>query len=110
MKSFKFGLLPRILVAILLGVICGNVLSEPIVRLFVTANSIFSQFLGFMIPLIILGMVAPAIVNIGSTAGRILLLTVVLAYADTVLAGLLAYGTGSWLFPSLVSTLSSLMH
>jgi len=42
MKSFKFGLLPRILVAILLGVICGNVLSEPIVRLFVTANSIFS--------------------------------------------------------------------
>ncbi|MBF1572230.1 MAG: dicarboxylate/amino acid:cation symporter, partial [Prevotella sp.] len=58
----------------------------------------------FMIPLIILGMVAPAIANIGSTAGRILLVTVVLAYADTVLAGLLAYGTGSWLFPSLVST------
>ncbi len=104
MKSFKFGLLPRILVAILLGVISGNVFSEPIVRLFVTGNSIFSQFLGFMIPLIILGMVAPAIANIGSTAGRILLVTVVLAYADTVLAGLLAYGTGSWLFPSLVST------
>ena len=103
MKSFKFGLLPRILIAILLGVICGNVFGEPIVRLFVTANSIFSQFLGFMIPLIILGMVAPAIANIGSTAGRILLVTVVLAYADTVLAGLLAYGTGSWLFPSLVS-------
>ena len=103
MKSFKFGLLPRILIAILLGVVCGNVFGESLVRIFITVNSIFGQFLGFMIPLIILGMVAPAIANIGSTAGRILLVTVVLAYADTVLAGLLAYGTGSWLFPSLVS-------
>ena len=41
MKSFKFGLLPRILIAILLGVICGNVFGEPPVRIFITVNSIF---------------------------------------------------------------------
>ena len=66
MKRIRIGLLPRILIAILLGVLLGNVLTLPWVRLFITFNSIFSQFLGFMIPLIIVGLVAPAIADIGS--------------------------------------------
>lgn len=69
---------------------------------FITFNSIFSQFLGFMIPLIIVGLVAPAIADIGSKVGRLLLWAVGLAYVDTILAGLLGYGVGSWLFPQMV--------
>lgn len=99
----KIGLLPRIIVAIVLGIILGNVLGEPWVRGFVTFNGIFSQFLGFMIPLIIVGLVTPAIADIGRGVGRLLLLTVAIAYGDTVCAGLLAYGTGSWLFPDMVA-------
>ncbi|MBQ6767695.1 MAG: dicarboxylate/amino acid:cation symporter [Prevotella sp.] len=102
MKRIRIGLLPRILIAILLGVLLGNVLTLPWVRLFITFNSIFSQFLGFMIPLIIVGLVAPAIADIGSKVGRLLLWTVGLAYVDTILAGLLGYGVGSWLFPQMV--------
>lgn len=56
-----------------------------------------------MIPLIIIGLVTPAIGDIGRGAGKLLLITVVLAYGDTVLSGLLAYGTGSWLFPDMVA-------
>ena len=104
----KIGLLPRILIAIVLGVLIGNVLPEAWVRIFVTFNGLFSQFLGFLIPLIIIGLVAPAIADIGRAAGRLLLLTVVLAYADTIVAGLLAFATGTMLFPMLIDSDASM--
>lgn len=104
----KIGLLPRILIAIVLGVLLGNVLPEAWVRIFVTFNGLFSQFLSFLIPLIIIGLVAPAIADIGRAAGRMLLLTVVLAYADTIVAGLLAFATGTMLFPMLIDSDASM--
>ena len=100
----KLGLLPRIVIAIVMGVLLGNVLPEAWVRIFVTFNDLFSQFLGFLIPLIIIGLVTPAIADIGHSAGRLLLLTVGLAYADTIVAGLLAFATGTMLFPMLIDT------
>ena len=96
MKRIKnIGLLPRIIIAIILGVVAGNFLTAGFVRVFITFNYVFSQFLGFLIPLIIIGLVAPAISDIGRSAGKLLLWTVGVAYLDTILAGLLAYGTGS---------------
>lgn len=103
MRKVHIPLLGRIIIAIILGVICGNIFNEPLVKIFITFNSLFSQFLGFMIPLIIVGLVTPAIADIGKGAGRMLGITVGLAYLDTVVAGLLAYGVGSWLFPAMVA-------
>ena len=103
----KVGLLPRIIIAIVMGILIGNVLPEGWVRVFVTFNYVFSQFLGFLIPLIIIGLVTPAIADIGKAAGRLLLLTVGLAYADTIIAGLLAFATGTMLFPMLIDTEAS---
>lgn len=100
--KLHIGLLPLILTAIVLGIVLGNVLGEGGVRAFVTFNGIFSQLLGFLVPLIIVGLVTPAIAGIGRGAGRMLAVTVAIAYADTIAAGLLAYGTGSWLFPGMV--------
>ena len=98
----KIGLLGRILIAIALGVLLGNILTLPWVRIFITFNSIFGQFLGFIIPLIIVGLVTPAIADIGKGAGKLLLITVGIAYADTVIAAILSYTTGSTFFPSLI--------
>lgn len=103
LNNIHIGQLPRIIVAIILGVIFGNVFTMSWVRVFVTFNSIFGQFLGFMIPLIIIGLVTPAIAEIGRGAGRLLIVTVLLAYVDTVMSGLLSYGVGSWLFPDMVA-------
>ena len=103
MKKIRIGLLPRILVAILLGVLSGQVLSLQWVRIFATFNAVFGQFLGFMIPLIIVGLVAPAIADIGKSAGKLLVITLFIAYVGTVFSGLLAYGTGSWLFPDMIA-------
>ena len=108
MKKIKFGLLPRILVAIALGVALGGVLPTWGIRIFLTFNGLFSQLLGFLIPLIIVGMVTPAIADIGRGAGRMLLYTVLLAYASTIVAGLAAYFTGAFTFPSLIDTSASI--
>ena len=104
MKSIKLGLLPRILLAIALGVATGFVMPEGITRVFLTFNGIFNQLLGFAIPLIIVGMVIPAISDLGRSAGRMLLLTVALAYGATLVAGSLSYLTGALTFPTLISS------
>ena len=104
MKKLKTGLLGKILIAIALGVGLGFIAPAWMVRLFLTFNGIFSQFLGFAIPLIIVGLVAPAISDIGRTAGKMLLLTVGIAYGSTVFAGLVSYLTGATLFPGMIQS------
>lgn len=101
-KKYSFGLLPRIITAIGLGIGAGFVCPDWIARLSMTFNSIFSEFLGFCIPLIILGFVAPAIADIGGKAARMLLFTAFLAYFATISAGLLSYLTGTLCFPKLI--------
>jgi len=110
MKKLKIGLLGKILIAILLGVLIGLIAPAWFVRVFLTFNGIFSQFLGFAIPLIIVGLVAPAISDIGKTAGKMLLVTVAIAYGSTVLAGLASYLTGAALFPDMIQSGSSLQE
>lgn len=101
-KNFKFGLLPRIITAIVLGIIFGWFLPLPAVRLFATFNSVFSNLLQFFIPLIIIGLVTPAIADVGKNAGKLLLITALIAYLDTACAGFLSYLTSSSIFPSLI--------
>ena len=103
MKSIKIGLLGRIIIAIALGIVFGNFLPEVLVRIFVTFNGIFSEFLGFIIPLIILGLVTPAIADIGSQAGRMLVVTTLVAYTATLISGFLSYFTGATFFPSMIT-------
>ena len=99
----KIGLLPRIIAAIALGLTLGKILPLPCVRVFATFNALFGQLLTFIIPLVIIGLVVPAIGDIGRNAGRMLVATVAIAYLDTLLAGMLAYGTGEFLFPKLIT-------
>lgn len=75
MKKIKIGLLPRIIIAIILGIAIGTIFPAPLVRIFVTFNGIFSEFLNFSIPLIIVGLVTVAIADIGKGAGKMLLVT-----------------------------------
>ena len=103
MKKIKLGLLPKIIVAIILGICLGIVSPDMPVRVFVTFNALFSEFLGFLIPLIIVGLVTPAIADIGKGAGKLLLVTALLAYGATIFSGFLSYGVGQTFFPSLIS-------
>lgn len=102
LKKLKLGLLAKVLIAIALGILLGNWLPTWFMRIFVTFNELFSQLLGFLVPLIILGMVAPAIGDMGKKAGKMLLITVILAYAATLFAGFMSYGTAMLTFPHVV--------
>jgi Na+/H+-dicarboxylate symporter len=108
MKKIRIGLLGKIIIAIVLGIGAGLIAPAWFIRIFLTFNGIFSQFLGFAVPLIILGLVTTAIADIGKTAGRMLLLTVAIAYGSTVFAGLASYLTGAALFPSMIDSGTSL--
>lgn len=102
MKKLHIGLLPRIIIAIALGILLGNFLPGGIVRFFVTFNGIFSEFLNFSIPLIIVGLVTVAIADIGKGAGKLLLITALIAYGATLFSGFLSYFTGVTVFPHLI--------
>lgn len=102
MKKFKIGLLPKVILAIILGIATSNILPLSVVRAFVTFNSIFGNFLGFIIPLIILGLVAPGIADLGKTAGKLLVITTIIAYGSTVLAGFFSFFTTEWSLPILI--------
>ncbi len=99
----KLGLLPRIAIAIVLGILIGFIAPQCLGELCATFNAIYGQFLGFMIPMIIIGFVVPAIGDIGARAGRLLVVTALLAYGFTVFAGLVSYTTGSIIFPGLIA-------
>lgn len=99
----KINLLIKILIGLLLGILCGNFFPIWLSRFFITFNAIFSQFLGFLIPLLILGFVAPSIAEIGNKAGKMLVATALLAYASTCFAGFLSFGVGNIFFPKLIT-------
>lgn len=105
-KRKGIGLLPRLILAIVIGVLIGSYTPELVVRFVVTLSSIFGNFLSFSVPLIIIAFVAPGIGDLGQGAGKTLGITVAIAYASTILAGTLAYFTDSALFPSLVEVVT----
>lgn len=104
MKKIKVNLLLKILIAMCLGIGAGYVFPTWAGRIFMTFNAIFGQFLGFLIPLIIVGFVAPAIADIGKNAGKMLLWTALIAYLATLLSGFLSYAVGESVFPHLIKS------
>jgi Na+/H+-dicarboxylate symporter len=101
-RRLKVGLLLQIVIAIVLGICCSWFFPESMVRIFVTFNSIFSNFLSFAIPLIIVGLVAPGIADLGSGAGKLLGITALVAYVSTLFAGFFSYFTCLATFPYLL--------
>ena len=99
----KLGLLPKLIIAIVIGILFGQFLPVWFCRIVVTLSTIFSTFLSFVIPLMILAYVTMGIANLKSGAGRLLLVTVCLAYCSTLIAGSGSYFVASTLFPSFMS-------
>ncbi len=104
MKISKIPLLGRIAIAIVLGVAVGQFSPMWFAQVFATFNDIFGNFLSFIIPLIILGLVAPAIGELGKGAGRLLLLTALIAYASTLFSGFFTFFTCNSVFPHILSS------
>lgn len=102
----RFGLLIRLLIAIAIGIAVGIISANTgnfiLVRLGLTFSSIFGNFLKYMIPIIIIGFVAPGIADLGRNAGRLLVYAALLAYVSAVVAGFAAFFIGSAVLPGFV--------
>ena len=102
MKIKEIPLLAQIIAAIILGVICGMLFPEWLSRIFATINGIFSNLLSFIIPLLILGLIAPGIADVGKNAGRLLAATAAVAYLFTLFSGFFTFFVCEQIYPSLI--------
>ena len=85
-KKIKIGLVPKLIIAIIVGILFGQFLPEGFCRFVVTLSGFFSTFLKFVIPLMILAYVTMGIADLSQGAGKLLLITVALAYGSTLIA------------------------
>ena len=99
-RKIKMSLFLRVLIAIACGALLGLVVPDVLVRIFKTFNALFSQCLKFIIPLLVLGLVTPAIAGMGRRAGKMLLAVLAIAYLSTILSGFFAYACSSNALPA----------
>ncbi|GAA4794247.1 dicarboxylate/amino acid:cation symporter [Rothia endophytica] len=111
----KIPLLVWIIVAIASGILIGaftpglidglnsafgsSIPTDLVVQLFVSFSTIFSAFLSFAIPLIIIGFIVPGIGSLAKGAGKLLGTTVGLAYLSSIAAGFLAVTVAHFIYP-----------
>ena len=111
--KFQAKLLIKIIIAIILGIIAGLLFSKfsaglVLTKIFLIFNSIFSNFLSFIIPLLIIGLVAPGIGHLGRDAGKLLIITIIMAYVFTLFSGFSTYAVTSIIYPSMLDGVSLL--
>ena len=99
----KIGLVPRLIIAITLGIVLGLVLPSPVIRIFVTFSSLFSKYLSFVIPFMIIGFVVTGISDLRQGAGKLLGITTLIAYVSTIVAGSLSYLMATNIFPKILN-------
>lgn len=98
----KNTLLIKLFLAMVAGGLIGWLAPACAIRALNSFSSVFGQFIKFVVPFIIVGLVTPAIADAGRTAGRLLLITMGVAYASTLLSGAFAFGVSSSLFPEIL--------
>lgn len=102
MGKKKLGLVPKLIMGIIAGILIGSFAPEFFVKIIVTASSLFSAFLKFVIPFIIIGFVTAGIADLATGAGKLLGVTTAIAYGSTIVAGTLAFIVASLIFPSFI--------
>ena len=101
-QRIRGNLLWQIIIAIIAGIVCSLFFPDWLARVFVTYNSLFSNFLSFFIPVLIFALITPAISGLGRGAGKWLAITTGVAYGSTIFSGLIAFGTASIVYPWLL--------
>lgn len=100
----KIGLVPKLILGIIVGILLGSYAPEVLVRVLITASTLFSAFLKFVIPFIIIGFVTAGIADLATGAGKLLGITTGIAYGSTIVAGTAAFLVASTIFPSFIDS------
>ena len=99
MKKFLTSLPAKLLLGIIVGTIIGLVVPESVMKVLVPIKNIMGQVISFIVPLIVIGFIAPSITKLGGNASKLLGVALIVAYASSVLAALLSTVAGYVLIP-----------
>jgi len=102
MEKIFNSLLFKVFCGIALGILLGNYSPDWLYRILITFKTLFANFLNFSIPLIMIGLIMPSIGDLEKNAGKLLAITVVIAYGFTLFSGFSTYFVGDTLFSSLL--------
>lgn len=102
MEKIFNSLLFKVFCGIALGILLGNYSPDWLYRILITFKTLFANFLNFSIPLIMIGLIMPSIGDLEKNAGKLLAITVVIAYGFTLFSGFSTYFVGDTLFNSLL--------
>ena len=101
MKKFLTSLPVRLLIAIVIGILLGQVFSYGVMKVVVTLQYILGQVITFCVPLIVLGFITPSITKLGSNASKLLGFAVAIAYVSSICAAFMSTAAGYALIPSI---------
>lgn len=107
-KAADFSLILKLLIGIvagsLIGTYLGNNTQSPLHHIMdavVSLRYIFGQIIFFLVPLVIVGFITPAIVRLGQNASRILFTAVAIAYLSSIGAAFFSTVSGYAIIPHL---------
>lgn len=101
MKKIFSSLPVKLLIGIVIGIIFGQIFPENVMSVVVPLKNILGQVINFVVPLIVIGFIAPSITKLGNNASRMLGVALMVAYMSSVLAALLSMGAGYAIIPNL---------
>ena len=101
MKKIFSSLPVKLLIDIIIGIIFGQIFPENVMSVVVPLKNILGQVINFVVPLIVIGFIAPSITKLGNNASRMLGVALMVAYTSSVLAALLSMGAGYAIIPNL---------
>ena len=101
MKKIFSSLPVKLLIGIVIGIIFGQIFPENVMNVVVPLKNILGQVINFVVPLIVIGFIAPSITKLGNNASRMLGVALMVAYTSSVLAALLSMGAGYAIIPNL---------
>lgn len=100
-KGFFNSLLFKLLLGIVVGIGLGYIANESVILVVDAIKKILGDLIGYVVPLIILGFITPAIVSLKDNAGKILTVTLLICYISSVGAAMMSLFAGRMIIPNL---------
>lgn len=101
MKNFFRNTIVQLLIAVIVGILVGVFIDGAPLSVIVSLKHISGQIIFFLVPLIILGFIAPSIAHLRSNASKMLLFAFGIAYLSSIGASFFGAAVGYQIIPHL---------
>ena len=101
MKKFFNNTIVQLLIAVIVGILAGFYVEGTVLSAIISIKHLTGQIIFFLVPLIILGFIAPSIAHLRSNASKMLLFAFGIAYLSSVGASFFGAAVGYQVIPHL---------